>query len=213
MSITQNLWEHGKIVYQNILELPFLKKLAQGDLAREAFIFYLEQDALYLIEFAKAFNQIASRMHAAEDVNQMMNFAQGALIAERSVHEHYFQMFQTKPQQEMMPSCLAYSNFLRLHATQSPIDEALAALLPCFWIYAEVGLFISKNAVIENNPYHDWIATYGGEEFQTVVKEMIAITERFAQNESRMKQAYLTSCRYEWLFWDAAYRLEKWLPC
>jgi len=86
-------------------------------------------------------------------------------------------------------------------------------LLPCFWIYQEVGLHIHKNSAAEN-PYQKWIDTYSGVEFQDVVKNAIDLTDRVAKNANnkqlqKMEEAFITSTRLEWMFWDSAYQMEN----
>jgi thiaminase/transcriptional activator TenA len=90
----------------------------------------------------------------------------------------------------------------------------LAALLPCFWIYAEVGRDIHGRAAV-GNPYQAWIDTYAGEEFHDAVRAVIAATDAAAEGAStglvaRMHEAFATAARLEWMFWDSAYRLERW---
>ena len=93
-------------------------------------------------------------------------------------------------------------------------EEGLAALLPCFWIYREVGIHIHKNSA-DNNPYQKWIDTYSGEEFAKIVQDMIDLTDRSADIASPeirklMLQAFVHSTNLEWMFWDGAYNLETW---
>ena len=55
--------------------------------------------------------------------------------------------------------------------------EALGAVLPCYWIYWEVG----KALVERGSPdplYPRWIDTYGGEEFAAVVRAVLELTDR-----------------------------------
>ena len=58
---------------------------------------------------------------------------------------------------------------------------------------------------------------YSGEEFQDVVKNTIDLTDRVAKDANnkqlqQMKEAFITSTRLEWMFWDSAYRMENWQP-
>ncbi|TVQ37867.1 MAG: thiaminase II, partial [Wenzhouxiangella sp.] len=91
-----------------------------------------------------------------------------------------------------------------------------AALLPCFWIYREVGLHIHARAA-GDNPFRDWIDTYAGEDFSRSVDRAIEITDQAAERatdatRARMRQVFERSTRLEWMFWDSAYRLEQWPP-
>ena len=95
-------------------------------------------------------------------------------------------------------------------------EEAVAGLLPCFWIYREVGNAIHAAAAADN-PYRRWIDTYAGDDFSASVDRAIAITDDVAADASeasrtRMRDAYVTSTRLEWMFWESAYRMERWRP-
>ena len=73
-----------------------------------------------------------------------------------------------------------------------------------------------KNSAAQN-PYQKWIDMYSGEEFQDVVKSAIDLTDRVAQDANskqlqQMEEAFVTSTRLEWMFWDSAYRMENWQP-
>ena len=87
------------------------------------------------------------------------------------------------------------------------------ALLPCFWIYAEVGRDIHSRAA-PANPYQAWIDTYAGEEFHTAVRAMIAATDEAAKSASpylrERMYAFARATQLEWMFWDLAFRLENW---
>jgi thiaminase/transcriptional activator TenA len=63
--------------------------------------------------------------------------------------------------------------------------------------------------------YAQWIAMYGGEEFKAVVDSVLALTDRLggelsAAELDRMSEHFVTTSRYEWMFWDAGYRRETW---
>ena len=90
----------------------------------------------------------------------------------------------------------------------------IAAILPCFWVYWDVGTAIDRTAAADN-PYRAWIDTYADEGFGESVRRVIGLTDRAADAGSAgtrdaMTEAFVASTRYEWMFWDAAYRLEDW---
>jgi thiaminase/transcriptional activator TenA len=109
---------------------------------------------------------------------------------------------------------LTYTNFLLSTAALQPDEEAIAAVLPCFWIYQEVGRYIAQHA-IGNHPYQKWIDLYSGEDFAKAVASAIAIADEVAEATTpamreRMVSAFTMSSRLEWVFWDSAYRKEQW---
>ena len=216
MSFSKSAWTAIEPIYQSILEHPFNRELAEGTLAKETFQFYMKQDSLYLVDFARALAIAASRATTPDDLVLLVDFSKGAIIAERGLHEFYFDFYGIRLDVEKAPGCFAYTHFLISSATNASYEESLAALLPCFWIYREVGQHIHENAAA-GNPYQKWIDTYAGEEFQEVVQNAIQLTDRVAEDANvkqlkKMQEAFVLSTRLEWIFWDSAYRMETWQP-
>ena len=216
MKFTQTLWENIEEIYQAILALPFNQELMAGTLAQEKFEFYIVQDSLYLADFGRALGVLGSRSATANRMLDFWQFAQNAIVVERALHEGYIQQFNIKAEAKRSPACSFYTNFLLATTTHRSYEEGVAGVLPCFWIYREVGNHIYAQAT-PNNPYQTWIDTYAGEEFSVAVDKAIAITDEVAERASptartRMTEAFVTSSRLEWMFWDSAYRMEQWQP-
>ncbi len=214
MKFSKQAWTAIEPIYKSIIEHPFNQELAKGTLATETFQFYMKQDSLYLVDFARALAIAASKAGNADDLVLLLDFSKGAIIAERGLHEFYFDFYGIKLDVDRAPGCFTYTNFLISTATHKSYEEALAALLPCFWIYREVGMHIHSNAA-PDNPYQKWIDMYSGEEFQQIVQNAIDLTDRVAkgansQQLQQMQDAFVTSTRLEWIFWDSAYRMEQW---
>ena len=96
----------------------------------------------------------------------------------------------------------------------APFEVAVAAVLPCFWVYWRVGNDIHRRAAADN-PFQAWIDAYVDEAYGAAVKEVIAVADRIAETASpsvldRMHAVFRRSAQLEWMFWDAAYRLEGW---
>jgi thiaminase/transcriptional activator TenA len=213
------LWVSIAPVYAAILAQPFIRELTDGSLSRERFVFYMKQDALYLQDFSRALAIAGARAPAVTHLQAYLAFASGAINVERALHESYFRDFEAVLDVSRSPACFAYTQFLLATASNGSHAEALAALLPCFWIYRDVGKEIVRRSELglEHNPYRRWIETYSGEDFETSVERAIEITEAVAQEAStsereRMQSAFMLSSRLEWMFWDSAYRREQWPP-
>jgi len=217
VTFTDTLWDAVAPIYRAIIEHPFNRELADGTLSEERFRFYIQQDALYLVDFGRALAIVGGRSETPERMLDFVRFAEEAVVVERTLHDEYMALYGiTQPMQEQPPACFAYTNFLLATATVRSHEEGVAALLPCFWIYREVGTHIHRSAT-PDNPYRRWIDTYAGEEFGRAVDRAIAITDEVANatgptGREAMMAAFVTSSRLEWMFWDAAYRLERWLP-
>ncbi|MGA4852701.1 thiaminase II [Acinetobacter haemolyticus] len=219
MAFSQALWQQNHDLYQKILALPFNQELAAGTLDPKAFCHYVIQDAHYLLAYGRALAIAAAKAYDADDVIQFSEAAKIAIIVERSLHNDFMQEFHiSKTEFENTPLTLAchhYTSFLTATAWSESYPVVLAALLPCFWIYAEVGKDI-VNQSVANNRYQAWIDTYAGEEFNTAVANVIATVDKVAarcdpDTLAKMHAAYIMGAKLEWLFWDSAYQQRQWL--
>lgn len=213
-------WARNLQLFERTLALPFNQALADGSLRPEVFKHYMVQDAHYLVAFGRALAVTAAKADDADGVVQFAAAAQEAVVAERALHHSFMrdyaitaEEFQRTP---LSPTCHHYGHFLQSVAWSSPYAVALAALLPCFWIYAEVGVDLQRRSVA-NNPYQSWIDTYGGEDFHAHVRAVRATVDRVAAQVdaptlAAMHSAYTDAARLEWMFWDSAYLLQAW-PC
>jgi thiaminase/transcriptional activator TenA len=217
---SEEAWRRTSSVREAIHALPFNAELALGLLSRERFQTYVIQDALYLAQFSRALAIAAAR---APDTATMQSFAQsalGAVTVEQALHRRYLRDLGVDPASignaEPSPDCLAYTNFLIAAAYHRPWEVLVAAVLPCFWIYWDVGCTIARKATPEN-PYRAWIDTYADEHFGEAVQRVIAVSDRAAEattapTRAEMLAAFARACQYEWLFWDGAYRRRSWPP-
>ena len=199
---------------------PFIAELAAGTLSRARFQGYITQDALYLAQFARALAIAAAKAPDAATLEAFANWALGAVAVEQQLHGRYLAEFGVDPAAVaavgLAPDCLAYTSFLIATAYHEPWEVAIAALLPCFWIYWDVGSAIARQAPAEN-PYGAWIETYAGEGFGAAVRAITAIVDTAAAPvtpllRSRMLAGFSRAAQYEFLFWDGAYRRRGWPP-
>lgn len=218
MSFTSEIWQKNAALYETIRTMPFNTELAAGTLDEERFRHYMIQDALYLIAFGRCLSIAAAKAETPDEIVQFATGAQSAVIVERSLHKDFMEQFKVTPDvfasTPLSPAAHHYTSYLLSTAWSAPYPVVLASLLPCFWIYAEIGRDIVGRAA-PNNRYQSWIDTYAGEEFHAAVRAVIATIDRVAASASEetrneMHKAYTRAAQLEWMFWDSAYRLEQW---
>ena len=218
MAFTKDLWQSIEPIYAAILRHPFLRGLTDGSLPRESFKFYAVQDALYLREFARALSLAGAKAPEDDWIIMFNEHAAGALKVERSLHESFFQEFgltqAAVASTPLAPTNLAYTSYLLAIAYGRPFHEALAAVLPCYWIYWEVGKELER-AGSADPLYKRWIGTYASEEFGSVVRDVLAAADKVAERltsaeREAMRGHFVTTSRYEWMFWDMGLRREAW---
>lgn len=202
-------------IYVDIISMPFIKELAAGTLAVEKFTYYLQQDAHYLEYFARALAVISAKARGVDTMLDFIRFSEGAIVVERALHDSFFKEYDLMERAAMSPACHHYVHYLQSTVYMADSAVGMAAVLPCFWIYKKVGDYILTLANTTGNPYNNWIATYAGEEFGLLVDKAIAICDSAAENSTGaqrelMTEAFVAASRLEYMFWDSAYKLEKW---
>ena len=215
---SQAAWTQNAALYETIRTMPFNAELAAGTLKESRFRHYIVQDAHYLIGFGRALSLAAAKAPEPDGIVLFARAAEEAIVVERALHGGFFRDFGIGPDAfaatPLTPACDHYVAYLLATAYAEPYEVLLGALLPCFWIYAEVGRDILARESA-GNPYHAWIDTYSGTDFQDAVARMIATTDAAARDASpalraRMHRAFTHATRLEWMFWDSAYREAVW---
>lgn len=211
-------WVRNAGLYATIRDMPFNTELRDGRLGIERFRHYVVQDAKYLVAFGQALALAAAKADDPAHIEQFSRGATEAIVVERALHADYFRRFgidaATVAATPLSPVCHHYTSFLLASGFREPLPVHLAALLPCFWVYREVGRHIFASAA-PDNPYRAWIDTYAGEDFAVAVDAMIATADAVAGSASpptldAMHSAFSRAMQLEWMFWDSAYRLADW---
>ena len=217
-SFCETAWRANRRLRQAIHDLPFNRELAAGTLSRDRFQFYMVQDSLYLVAYSRALSICAAKAPDGEAMVRFAEAARGAVVVERALHEGFFAELGVDPAEaaatEPSPTCFAYTNFLLGTAAVARYETLIAAVLPCFWIYQDVGTAIAAQTV-PGNPFQAWINTYADPEFNTATEAVKGFCDRAAAAatepmRAEMLAAFRRSSVYEWMFWDSAYRLEAW---
>lgn len=205
---TAALWAAGGETWRQILDLPFVRALGDGTLDEDLFSFYLDQDALYLRDYSRALATLSARADTAEAQVHWAAGAHEAIAAESQLHEGW--LANRARLGAPSPITMGYTNFLRASAAGEDYVVGAAAILPCYWLYEEVGAVLSSQNHADH-PYAEWLSMYGGEEFAADVARSLAEVERAFEAASpaqrvRAAQAYLSACVYEREFFDQAHR-------
>ncbi|MGP8000553.1 MAG: thiaminase II [Streptosporangiaceae bacterium] len=212
------LWADITDIYDAILAHPFLAGLADGSLPREAFGFYVVQDALYLQRYANALALIAGRAPDSAATEMFARHAADVLAVETTLHGSLLADLGIDPEAAARaypaPTTLAYTSYLLATVHGGSYAEGVGAVLPCYWIYWEVGKELMRRGSPDPR-YQRWIDMYGGEEFGEVVQSVLDVTDRLGPEltpaqRAQVHQHFRTTSRYEWMFWDMGYREESW---
>jgi len=217
-SWTQDLWTTAQGTYAAILEHPFVTGLTTGALDEASFAYYVAQDAHYLRDYARALAIVGAKAPTHADTGLFARHAADTVAVELALHESLLAELNLDPalvaSTAVSPTTTAYTSYLLATVYGGSFAEGLAAVLPCYWIYARVGAAL----VVQGSPdrrYQRWIDTYAGDAFAATVAEVLELADRVGPSTSRTDEArarahFCTTARYEWMFWDAAWRRESW---
>ena len=215
---TSELWQGIGDIYRGILVHPFLTGLTDGSLPHGTFAFYVIQDALYLRQYAQALAAVASRAPDAAGTEMFARHAANAVAVERALHESLLTDLGIDPAAasaaKPAPTNLAYTSYLLAAIYGGSYADGIGAILPCYWIYWEVGKELQRRGSPDRR-YQRWIDTYGGEEFGAAVRAVLAVTDELGpvlapRERERVHQHFRVTSRYEWMFWDMGYRKQTW---
>jgi thiaminase/transcriptional activator TenA len=215
---TTDLWDAVGPIYAAIVEHPFLTGLGDGTLPAESFAYYLAQDSHYLRDYARALAIVGAKAPSHAIAGMFGRHAAETVRVELALHASLLPVLGISAEAlesvAVSPTTTAYTSYLLATAYGGSFGEALAAVLPCYWIYQRVGDALLKRGSPEPR-YQRWIDTYGGEAFAATVAEVLGVADEtgpeLGDAERRRAGAhFLATARYEWMFWDAAWRQESW---
>ncbi|MBC2680971.1 bifunctional hydroxymethylpyrimidine kinase/phosphomethylpyrimidine kinase [Corynebacterium sp. 4HC-13] len=208
---TEELWESvSSDIWPEILDLSFIRALGEGTLHTADFAFYLNQDSLYLREYSRALAGLSTRASNPEEQVFWAKGAAGALVEEAEMHRTWLANNSVTLSAHPSPVTKAYTDHLIASVLSQDYVVGVAAVLPCYWLYAEIGAVLhAKNH--PGHPYSLWLATYADEEFaqatQSAIQWMEQALEKATEEQRRAaRKAFIYASIHEREFFDQAYR-------
>ena len=191
-------------LFAEIAALPFLRELEAGTLGAEAFGRYVREDGLYLESYARAMRRLAERLPEGPEQALFVHFAEDGVAAERAMQAE----FGGGKVGEPGAACRRLMAHVAEAAAAEELPVALAGVLPCFAVYAEVGARLAR-AAGEGHPYRRWIEAYAGGDFAGDAAAAAALCDACARRQpacrAAMDAAYREGVRLERDFWADAY--------
>lgn len=220
MSFIDDIEQQTLGLRQAILAHPFIVGVGDGSLDVAKFKHYVTQDYAYLIDYSRVLALASARATDLATMGWFAKLLDETLNVEMGLHRSYCAEFGIAAGEleatEPAPTTIAYTSFLLKTAHQGSFGELVASLLPCQWGYWEIGDHLSRQGEPASAPlYCQWIQTYTTPEFTGLAQEARALADRIGDQAgpaevAAMGEAYRTSLRFERLFWDMSYNLERW---
>lgn len=213
-SFSEQLKAEARPIWRRIFAHPFLREIKDGTLPLEKFRYYLTQDYLYLEGFART---VAMALAKAPNAGTLEELSRRVLTpVERPLHHQLLEVAGISQDYirdvGRSPTNTAYVNHMMVTAALYGLGPTAAALLPCPWTYHDLKDEVGPS---EHPLYSQWTGFYVAGLLQDSVNAWrgfvdAAAAEAGPAEREAMRQAFLTSSRYEYMFWDMAYRIETW---
>jgi len=216
---TERLRENAAAIWDAQHQHPFVRGIGDGTLRLERFKFWVRQDYIFLIEYARLLALAVARSPNLETMTRFARLLSETLETEMSLHRAYAAEFGISPVElegeTAAPTTRAYTDFLLRVATTGDYGELVAALLPCMWSFSEIGQRLATRDAPRDERYAQWIAIYASKEFADLAQWCRELLDHLGaglpeRELHKLEAAFLTSSRYEWQFWEMAWRMEKW---
>jgi thiaminase/transcriptional activator TenA len=216
---TERLRQKAAGVWEAQHQHPFVRGIGDGTLSLERFKFWLRQDYVFLIEYARLLALAAARSPDLETIIRFATLLKETVETEMNLHRAYaaeFGISREELEQELpAPTTRGYTDFLLRVAATGDFAELAAVLLPCMWAFSEIGQRLAAQPVPSGQRYAKWIAMYSSREFAELAQRCRDLLDSLAaglpeRDLRKLEAAFLTSSRYEWQFWEMAWKMEGW---
>ena len=213
MTTTERLLAATEDIWAEYYTHPFVRGIADGTLDREKFRYYMIQDYLYLIDYAKVFAVGVSKAKDGETMKLFAGYVHQILDGEMDIHRSYMaRLGITLEEAEQTPVALdnlSYTSYMLRIAFEEGAGEVAAAILSCALSYE----YIAKE-ILRTNPDGEWVRGYAAPEYAEANRILVELTNRLtAEYSTRQLQhlieIFVNCSRYELAFWDMAWQVKK----
>lgn len=216
MNTTSRLLAAVKDIWAQYQRHPFVLGIQNGDLDRDKFRYYILQDYLYLIDYAKCFAIGMAKAESPETMRLFARYIETLTGGEMDIHRGYMGRYGITREEVNAAKAaldnLSYTSYMLRIAYEGGETEILTAILSCAYSY-EV---IAKN-IVKNNPasigrpfYGEWVRGYASDEYARKNTELIQTLDRLTepcgeQQLRRLRDIFTVCSRYELAFWEMAW--------
>ncbi len=215
LRISERLRKDADLVWKEIFRHPFVTELYRGSLPMEKFRFYVLQDYSFLVTMMRNLAILASRADSVPLTRELLEIAHLEATTEFASYEELLRKLgytlSDALKTEASQVSMSYCSFLLAVSSLKTFWEGFTAILPCFWLYAEIAGsnrdILKKNT---NTLYTDWASVYLSESYLALVDKLRGILDTApAEGYEKLREVFLIASRYELAYWDMAHKIEK----
>ena len=218
MLFSEKLFEEVKDIWEDYCLHPFVDELGSGKLDKEKFKFYMIQDYLYLLDYAKVFSLGVAKSNEEKTMAKFSSLAEGTLNTEMKIHRNYMSKLGISNEEvmntKMSLSNISYTHYMLAVSYTGDILDISVSVLSCLWSYEYIARYLYEKYGILDNFYSEWIEGYISKEYHELTVWLLNLVNENCKNiskakEEKLKDIFINSSRFEKMFWDMAYNMEK----
>lgn len=218
MSFSQELQAGVAPLWELVVTHPFVIRLGNGTLPQEIFDVYFAQDYLFLKDWAILLSLATAKAPDFDAARHLVGFLHLGLGGEEALFQRAFRERGLSRQDvaglEYLPTTFHYSGYLRKLAYEGSFIDLITTLLAMEWPYLEWAQRLAAAGKRPRNYYFQtWIDLHTSEgmfEFVGWLRQTVDQAELTDADRSRLQDIFRSVLRYEVLFWEMAYKGERW---
>lgn len=214
----RRLLDVSKEIWAGYHAHPFVRGIANGTLNKENFQYYMVQDYLYLIDYAKVFSIGVAKAKDTEVMRLFAVYVSQILDGEMDIHKGYMQRLGISLGEAQKASLalenLSYTSYMLRVAYEEGPSEIAAAILSCALSYEVIVKEMIKTnpSSIDHAFYGEWVRGYADPGYSHANQKLIDLIEQLTEDYSegqmhRLEEIFIACSRYESAFWDMAWKM------
>ncbi|AWI04282.1 thiaminase II [Clostridium drakei] len=219
MNFSDTLYESVKDIWNSYYVHPFVRGIGEGTLDKDKFKFYMIQDYIYLLDYAKIYALGVVKAETEEVMQGFSNMVNDILNGEMNIHRSYMKRLEINSEEIKNTTAslanVSYTNYMLAVSQKGTLGDVAVSLLSCMWSYLEIGRNLSKiPGALEHKFYGEWIKGYISKEYEKETLWLLDLVNNIAKHLSekeldRLKKIFINCSKYELMFWDMAYNKER----
>lgn len=217
--MTDRMLDAAAGIWATYHEHPFVRGLGDGTLDADKFEYYMLQDYVYLIDYARVFALGAAKSKELSAMGYNAGMLRQIMAGEMEIHRGYMKRLGISEQraEETVPALdnLSYTSYMIRVAYEEGAAECAAAILSCALSYEVIA-----KEILKRNPeadrhhfYGEWVSGYASEDYHAANMDLILLTEKLSagctEKEKRHLEEIFVNCsRFEKAFWDMAWEMK-----
>lgn len=212
MSLTEDMYNGTKDIWDKYLVHPFILQMASGELPIEKYKRYMLEDYAYLKEYVRILDAGINNSVNSEEVVYLGRHKKETCDEIQRVHIPYMKRLgitdneiETYPMSDVLKN---YTEYMIKIASEGKFLDVINVILSCSWSYAYIcNYFTERGMICADSLYKEWFDSYACTEYNMANDGLIKMVEEYGLSADEVKRKSLShvfrKCsEYELEFWD-----------